>query len=149
MIGYSFKATSWHTLQLRLMLLRSSPDMVHDETLHKTLISTSLVMVRPSIDKPRRAFGPTIADLRYRAPLTPHLVQHNDYTLSVIQKSRVYCKLVKICSIRSNIFSFPTLDRAEVTMILSIPVPQPAAITGSCLLICARDSLSPLVATMV
>lgn len=45
-----------------LMLLRSSPDMVHSARLHKTLVSSTLVLGGPQYEKPQSAFGSAVAD---------------------------------------------------------------------------------------
>lgn len=66
---------------VRLMLLRSRPDMVHSALLHGTLLSTLLICSKPSKTKPRTAFGPAVADCRCRAPLAPHLAQRKYYNL--------------------------------------------------------------------
>ena len=58
-----------------LVLLRSRPDTVHRFLPRKTRISTS--RTRGSFDQnsPRHSITPTVADCRYRVPLTPRL--HN------------------------------------------------------------------------
>ena len=64
---------------VRLMLLRSRPDMVHSATLHGTLLSTLLICSKPPKARPRTAFSPAVADCRFRAPLAPHLAQYKHY----------------------------------------------------------------------
>ena len=66
---------------VRLMLLRSRPDMVHSATLHGTLLSTLLICSKPPKARPQTAFSPAVADCRFRAPLAPHLAQYVYYTL--------------------------------------------------------------------
>ena len=72
--GY-FKAPSWHTEQIRLVLLYPYPDTVHGRPLHETLISTLLTECNRPYDAPGRTYGLAIADCKFRAPLTPHLAQ--------------------------------------------------------------------------
>lgn len=74
--GGSSKATSWHTKQIRLVLLYPYPDTVHGSPLHKTLSSTLLIGLSHPCDAPGRTCGLAIADCKFRAPLTPHLAQH-------------------------------------------------------------------------
>ena len=58
---------------LRLVLLRSRPDTVHGDALHKTLLSTFLAARGPSIKYVEKGVRLCIADFRCRVPLTPHL----------------------------------------------------------------------------
>nr|DAX00006.1 MAG TPA: hypothetical protein [Caudoviricetes sp.] len=46
------------------MLLRSSSDMVHGTTLHKTLISTSLIFADQPYKRPHTAFSPAYRGFR-------------------------------------------------------------------------------------
>ena len=72
--GY-FKAPSWHTEQIRLVLLYPYPDTVHGRPLHETLISTLLTECNRPYNAPGRTYSLAIADCKFRAPLTPHLAQ--------------------------------------------------------------------------
>ena len=72
--GY-FKAPSWHTGHIRLVLLYPYPDTVHGSPLHKTLRSTLLTECNHPYKVPRRTYSLAIADCKFRAPLTPHLAQ--------------------------------------------------------------------------
>ena len=73
--GGSCKAPSWHTKQIRLVLLYPYPDTVHGRPLHETLRSTLLAEFDHPYDAPGRTYGLAIADCKFRAPLTPHLAQ--------------------------------------------------------------------------
>ena len=95
----------------RLVLLRPRPDTVHGSLLHKTLLSTFLKL--PSLPqwKPQPAFNPTIADCRYRAPLTPHLARLYNFTLNSLilqQNFLIFHKKQKIlyffCRVSYNNF---------------------------------------------
>jgi len=91
--GGSFKATSWHTKQIRLVLLYPYPDTVHGSPLHKTLSSTLLIGLSHPYDAPGRTCGLAIADCKFRAPLTPHLAQLN-YSIPILKKKQAKCRCV-------------------------------------------------------
>lgn len=72
-----------------LVLLPLSSDTVHKWPLHKTLISSSLADRNLPCIMPRNAFSPAVADLRIRAPLVPHLVQHKHIISYFFSKCKV------------------------------------------------------------
>lgn len=58
---------------VRLVLLHSCPDTVHEVLLRKTQTSTPLTRGSPARTYPRRDITPAGADCRFRAPLSPRL----------------------------------------------------------------------------
>ncbi len=63
-----------------LVLLHSCPDTVHRLPSRKTQTSTSLIRGCPTDRHPRHTITPTVADCRYRAPLSPRLHGNSKYT---------------------------------------------------------------------
>ena len=106
--GY-FKAPSWHTEQIRLVLLYPYPDTVHGRPLHETLISTLLTECNHPYDAPGRTYGLAIADCKFRAPLTPHLAQPLYFITKrrFMQAKRVVKRkiIVKNCKVRLKYFT--------------------------------------------
>ena len=92
-----------------LVLLCSQPDTVHKPLPYKTKVSTLQNRVNIHNKSPKQDITPTVADCRYRAPLSPRLHGSNS-----IVKMGLYVKW-EVCAKEKDLLSDTTHRKSILT----------------------------------